>query len=123
MAGRDEKFKDQLRAQAAALPGGAVDLGAIPQGPPDPRTFPATYHETTFRQCYEEWTIMRNEEGKVLYYRLTIVDPIDRHVYHYGFNDRTLEAMLAALTEMKNTGGDLADEVLLVRDTEGEPVQ
>lgn len=98
MAGRDEEFKKKILA-------GAVDLGAVAEGPPDPRKFPFTLTEVTFRQTYHELAIIRDEHGNALAFQFSIVDPADRHVYHYSFNERTLDDLITTLQAMKSDAG------------------
>lgn len=103
MAGRDEEFKRRV------MDGGVIDLGAVAQSPPDPRKFPFTLTEVTFRQTYHEWTVIRNEDGQVLAYMMEIIDPADRKVYKYSFTLGVLEEMVESLTTMRNdTAGNAA---------------
>lgn len=98
--GRDEEFAARAKARALAGDGGVVDLGKLVQGPPDPRDFPATFHETTFRKTWHKFERILTPEGEVVLYRLILIDAQDRHIYNYGLDRANAEAMVKDLQDM-----------------------
>lgn len=105
MAGRDSDFEARRKAQLAAkqneLAGGKVIEVQTEQENPDPRTnIPFTMREIMLRQCYHEMTRIAAEDGSFIVYRFTIIDPMERNVYHYTVREPVLKEMIQGMQEM-----------------------